>query len=127
MTDLLTAAKAIDELWSEPDPGTEDAVEGRIWLADFEDDGIPRSLADALRDLRRALPTMGIDLATGGGDYTAGRPGSREALTSLDALRSHEPGESHRYQIECEVCGQRGVIRLSVDPERVAGEGSETR
>lgn len=52
---LRDAAKVVDALWSEPDPGTEDAAEGLIWLTDFEDDGIPPSLADALRALRAAI------------------------------------------------------------------------
>jgi hypothetical protein len=33
---------------------------------------------------------------------------------------AHESGETHRYRIECEVCGQRGTVRLSVEPERSA-------
>lgn len=52
---VLREALAIDVLWDEPDPGTEDAAEGKVWLTDFEDDGIPRSFADALRALRAAL------------------------------------------------------------------------
>ena len=35
---------------------------------------------------------------------------------ATEAKSAHEPGEPHRYQIECP-CGQRGTIRLSVDPE----------
>lgn len=42
-------------------------------------------------------------------------------LQALDAAQpeKHEPGESHRYQIECSVCGQRGQVQLSVEPQAV--------
>lgn len=33
---------------------------------------------------------------------------------------THEPGESHRYRVECEVCGQPGTVQLSVEPQRAA-------
>jgi hypothetical protein len=42
-----------------------------------------------------------------------------ERLDEWAAPPTHQPGEPHRYRIECEVCGQTGVIRLSVDPESV--------
>jgi len=38
-------------------------------------------------------------------------------VTSIEA---HEPGDNHQYEIECKVCGESGVIRLTVDPERAA-------
>jgi hypothetical protein len=31
----------------------------------------------------------------------------------------HEVGDPHQYQIVCLVCGQWGVLRLSVDPQTV--------
>ena len=30
----------------------------------------------------------------------------------------HEPGDSHRYALECSVCGEHGLIRVTIDPER---------
>lgn len=39
--------------------------------------------------------------------------------------RQHEPGDLHRYRIECEVCGQQGTIRLSIDPDHVATEAEQ--
>lgn len=40
-------------------------------------------------------------------------------LVPADAVSvdGHEPGDSHQYRIACEVCGERGTIRLTVDPE----------
>lgn len=35
-------------------------------------------------------------------------------------LDAHEPGANHRYRIECEVCGQRGTVNLSIEPQRAA-------
>ena len=32
-------------------------------------------------------------------------------------MKAHKPGEAHRYRIECEVCGQRGQIKISVEPQ----------
>lgn len=32
----------------------------------------------------------------------------------------HKPGESHAYRIECEVCGQRGTVNLSIEPQTAA-------
>lgn len=29
----------------------------------------------------------------------------------------HELGQPHRYRIECEVCGHRGHLQLSVEPQ----------
>jgi hypothetical protein len=34
-----------------------------------------------------------------------------------EAAGEHNPGDHHQYQITCEICGIRGTIRLSVDPE----------
>lgn len=32
----------------------------------------------------------------------------------------HEPGDPHRYgPIECQVCGQRGQINISIEPQNV--------
>lgn len=31
----------------------------------------------------------------------------------------HAPGDPHSYVIACDVCGQRGTLRFTVDPERV--------
>jgi hypothetical protein len=36
-----------------------------------------------------------------------------------DDVQRHEVGDPHLYQIVCVVCGQRGVLRLSVDPATV--------
>ncbi len=44
------AVQAVDSLWDEPDPGTEDAAEGSIWMT--HDEG---AMAIALRGLRAAL------------------------------------------------------------------------
>ena len=32
-------------------------------------------------------------------------------------MSEHAPGDPHRYRIECEVCGQRGMVRISIDPQ----------
>ena len=29
----------------------------------------------------------------------------------------HKPGEAHEYDLACRVCGQPGVIRLTIDPQ----------
>jgi hypothetical protein len=34
------------------------------------------------------------------------------------AALPHEPGDSHVYRIECSICGEPGMVRLTVDPER---------
>jgi hypothetical protein len=52
---LEVAATAVDALWDEPDPGTGDALEGKVWITDFEDDGSPPVFNAALRKLREAL------------------------------------------------------------------------
>ena len=36
--------------------------------------------------------------------------------------RPHEPGEPHRYRIDCTICGQPGTVRVSVEPQRKAAE-----
>jgi hypothetical protein len=33
-------------------------------------------------------------------------------------LAEHEAGDSHEYELTCKVCGQLGIIRVSIDPER---------
>ena len=38
---------------------------------------------------------------------------------AVPVAESHKPGEAHRYRIECEVCGERGTVRLSVEPQVV--------
>ncbi len=50
---------------------------------------------------------------------------TRDAKFGQDAAQpappeAHEPGDNHQYEIACKVCGERGVIRLTVDPERAA-------
>lgn len=42
-------------------------------------------------------------------------------LSAVDHLgiEPHKPGENHQYRLKCEICGQPGVIRVTVDPERV--------
>lgn len=39
------------------------------------------------------------------------------ALAPAPSEPRHEPGDPHQYRITCEVCGERGTIRLTVDPE----------
>lgn len=34
----------------------------------------------------------------------------------------HKPGDPHQYEIACVVCGERGTLRLTVDPETAAPE-----
>jgi len=36
-------------------------------------------------------------------------------------IDEHEPGDSHRYRVVCEVCGQRGQVVVSVEPQLVGG------
>lgn len=33
---------------------------------------------------------------------------------------THKPGDHHEYRIECSICGQRGQVQLSVEPQRAA-------
>lgn len=44
-----------------------------------------------------------------------------EAEAAERALRGpageHAPGDPHQYRITCKVCGERGTIRLSIEPE----------
>ncbi len=51
---LREAAQRVDDLWEEPDD-PEDIADGTVWLADYEEDGVPKSMADALRGLRAVL------------------------------------------------------------------------
>jgi len=37
---------------------------------------------------------------------------------SRDRQVTHAPGDNHQYDLTCKVCGQRGVVRILVDPER---------
>jgi hypothetical protein len=41
-------------------------------------------------------------------------------MTNEAAERLHDPDEGHRYRIECDICGQRGTINVSVEPQRAA-------
>ena len=41
------------------------------------------------------------------------------ALPAEPAGAGHEPGELHRYRIECMDCGEPGNIVLSIEPQRV--------
>jgi hypothetical protein len=34
---------------------------------------------------------------------------------------AHKPGDPHQYKLICEVCGEHGTIRVSVDPETEMG------
>jgi hypothetical protein len=45
--------------------------------------------------------------------------GASQALRGDPPKGNHEPGESHEYRIECKVCGQPGMVRVSIDPARV--------
>ncbi len=40
-----------------------------------------------------------------------------EAEARVSLPMPHEPGESHRYDLRCSVCGERGLIRVTIDPE----------
>lgn len=42
------------------------------------------------------------------------------ALAAPLGSELHQPGDSHRYRVECSICGQRGVVNLSLEPQRVA-------
>ena len=42
----------------------------------------------------------------------------RGLLKEPEATKPHDPGDHHKYDLICRVCGQLGVIRLSIDPER---------
>lgn len=42
---------------------------------------------------------------------------ARGALDDTPQPPAHKPGDPHLYRIECEVCGQRGTVRLSVEPQ----------
>jgi hypothetical protein len=53
--------------------------------------------------------------------YRCGR--LRYAVSLYPALPipdPHKPGDNHDYRIECVVCGERGVLQLSVEPQRSA-------
>ena len=39
------------------------------------------------------------------------------AILTAPSPSEHKRGETHRYRITCEVCGESGTIRLTVDPE----------
>ena len=65
------------------------------------------------------------------GDFDAGklmdaRDRLRAALAASDAgsvpASAHKPGDHHDYRIECELCGQRGEVQLSIEPQRFAAE-----
>jgi hypothetical protein len=61
-----------------------------------------------------------------------------EALTALDVndriqepgtnglfgrlTEQHKPGDPHQYRLTCEVCGESGTIRLTIDPGTFLGE-----
>jgi hypothetical protein len=40
-----------------------------------------------------------------------------EDLPSPTDFLDHEPGAPHQYEIICKVCGVRGMVRLSIDPQ----------
>jgi len=40
------------------------------------------------------------------------------AIITVPYAKPHEAGERHDYDLRCKVCGQAGVIRVSVDPDR---------
>lgn len=35
----------------------------------------------------------------------------------------HQPGDPHDYLIECRTCGERGMIRLTIDPQAADSDG----
>jgi len=46
-------------------------------------------------------------------------PGSKSPIPVYTGL--HEQGEPHRYRIECEVCGERGTVQLTIEPQVADG------
>ncbi len=67
------------------------------------------------------LPIAG---GTNGGDaafIAAARDDVPFLLAVVERLQAphgeHKPGDPHQYRLTCEVCGDRGTIRLTVDPE----------
>jgi hypothetical protein len=45
--------------------------------------------------------------------------GYAEAIVeAYDAIPDHEPGAFHEYRTICVVCGQRGQVHLSLEPQR---------
>jgi hypothetical protein len=80
----------------------------------------------AQRDAPEAVPRLA-------GKETAIRVAIVAALRAIEAeahavdVHEHRAGESHRYRIECEVCGQRGMVNLSIEPQytRLAAESEE--
>jgi hypothetical protein len=46
-------------------------------------------------------------------------------LARVAQVRAHEPGDNHEYDLTCKVCGQPGVIRLTIDPETAPKDGAK--
>lgn len=96
------------------------AVRERTWAEPW-DRGRLSGLTQALTAVRQM---------NGNGHDEPSDPALDAAATVLDRLvkeahaaildaypDGHKPGDQHRYLIECSVCGERGTIRLSVDPQ----------
>lgn len=77
----------------------------------------------------RGAKAMGVTLQTFKNHITHARTrmGAKDLLTLYRMLGwlklpanhlAHVSGDNHRYRIECSVCGERGMIRISVDPEK---------
>ena len=67
--------------------------------------------------LRKSLPANVVFAIAPTGD-----PFVRWARYMLEGYgyttKAHKPGEHHDYSLTCKVCGQPGLIRVSIDPER---------
>lgn len=63
--------------------------------------------------IAREHPETAVEMT--GDEAEVGRRDYARALVA-EYFEQHEPGANHEYEIECRVCGQRGMIRLSVDP-----------
>jgi hypothetical protein len=52
--------------------------------------------------------------------FEQGRGAGRAEQFIPPGALAHGDGEPHRYRIECEVCGQRGTVNLSIEPQTAA-------
>lgn len=75
-------------------------------------------LHDAEREMWALYDELGIDP----GDSYIRR---RAELVAEPAPKVHEPGDFHSYTLRCKTCGQPGLIRVTIDPERAAEPAPE--
>ena len=66
----------------------------------FPDRSKPVTIEDLCAAILAAEPRLHLDPA---------------GAVSVD---EHKPGDPHQYRITCSICGERGTIRLTVDPEK---------